>query len=87
MPRPRPIPLELQRQLNTLSTKLLNANAALRIKTIYCERLEYLLHQRNNRIDELFALLECARQQIRKLDTENKRLATLVATPQQPLLT
>src|ERR1700756_2875546 len=42
---------ELIRKIGTLSTKLLEVNATLRLKTIYCERLEVLLHQRNQRVD------------------------------------
>jgi hypothetical protein len=36
----------LEREKPTLQIKLLQANAALGSKTIYAERLEYLLHER-----------------------------------------
>ena len=79
MPRPHPIPPELQRKIHELQTKLLQANSALRLKTIYAERLEFLLQKRTERVDQLFGLLEQARRQNEKLDAENEHLATLIA--------
>ena len=43
-----------------LQLKLLRVNSALRLKTVYAERLEYLLHERSERIDELNGKLEQA---------------------------
>jgi hypothetical protein len=43
--------LDLERANTTLALKLLKANSALRLKTLYAERLEYLLHERSERID------------------------------------
>ena len=85
--RPSSSELQLQREIDTLGIKLLRANAALRLKTIYAERLEHLLHQRQERIDQLFGLLEQARTINHKLEAECEHLAQLVATTQQPLLT
>jgi septation ring formation regulator EzrA len=84
MPRPHRASsseLELSRKIDSLSTKLLQANATLRLKVLYCEKLEYLLHQRHERIDKLFALLEQARQRNMKLEAECEHLAALIAAP------
>jgi hypothetical protein len=43
--KPKPA-TDLQREIDTLAIKLLRANSALRLKTLYCERLEYLLRER-----------------------------------------
>ena len=45
-----------------LALKLLRVNAALRTKMLYAERLEYLLHERSERIDELNGQLEKGRR-------------------------
>jgi hypothetical protein len=37
---------------------LLRTNAALRLKTVYAERLEYLVQERSERIDELTAQVD-----------------------------
>jgi hypothetical protein len=82
MPRPHkptPYEIELQRKIHSLQTQLLKTNATLRLKIIYAERLETLVHQRNQRIDNLFGLLERARRQNIKLDEENEHLAALIA--------
>ena len=70
--------IELQRKVETLSLKLLRANAALRLKTVYCERLEYLMRERSERIDELNAKLDQLREQNKRLDQENEHLADMV---------
>jgi hypothetical protein len=49
--------VQLQREVEVLGLKLLKANSELRIKTLYAERLEYLLRERLTRIDELTAHL------------------------------
>jgi hypothetical protein len=82
MPRPHKpsaYEIELQRKIDTLSTKLLQVNAAMRLKVLYAERLEIALHQRNERIDQLFAQLQSAWQQNRKLEAECEHLAQLIA--------
>jgi predicted nuclease with TOPRIM domain len=56
----------------------LRANAALRLKTVYCERLEHLVQERSERIDELNSKLEQSRAQIRKLDAECEHLADML---------
>jgi septal ring factor EnvC (AmiA/AmiB activator) len=72
---------ELERKVETLSLKLLKANAALRTKTLYAERLEYLLHERNECIDTLNAKLDQLRAANKRLDQEAEHLARLVAVP------
>jgi tRNA G18 (ribose-2'-O)-methylase SpoU len=87
MPRPHKpsiYEIELQRKIDGLSTKLLQVNAALRLKVIYCQRLETLVCQRNQRVDQLYSLLERARRQNILLDEENERLATMIANDHRP---
>ena len=70
--------LQLQRECEVLQLKLLRTNAELRTKQIYCQRLEFLLHQRSERIDELNGKLEQSREQIRRLDQECEHLADMI---------
>jgi hypothetical protein len=74
--------VQLQREVTTLQLKLLKANAALRTKTLYAERLEYLLRERLTKIDELTTTIDGLREQNRKLEAEAEHLAALVARPQ-----
>ena len=81
MPRPRqpsPDELKLQRDINTLQLKLLRANSALRLKTIYAERLELLLRKRTGQIDELNGKIERLREQNKRLDQECEHLVEMV---------
>jgi uncharacterized protein YciW len=90
MPRPHhpnSNEVQLQRKIDTLQIRLLHVNSALRLKSIYAERLEVLLHKRNERIDQLSSLLEQSRTTNHRLELECEHLAQLIATPQQPLLT
>jgi hypothetical protein len=68
----------LQREITTLQLKLLRVNSALAIKTQYATRLEYLLHQRSETIDELTGKLEQSREQVRRLDQECEHLADMI---------
>jgi hypothetical protein len=70
--------LELQREVTTLGLKFLKANSELRTKTIYCQRLEFLLHQRTETIDELYGRLEQARAANQKLEQECEHLADMI---------
>jgi len=72
-------PTELERKVETLSLKLLRANAALCQKQIYCERLEFLLHQRSEKIDELTGTIDQLRLKIRLLGQEDGHLAAMLA--------
>jgi hypothetical protein len=53
----------------------------LRLKTAYAERLETLLHERLNKIDELNGQLQQSREQVRRLGLENEILAAMLAAP------
>jgi hypothetical protein len=53
-------------------------NSALAIKTQYASRLEYLLHQRTETIDELNGKLEQSREQVRRLDQENDQPVEII---------
>ena len=53
---------ELRKECEVLQLKLLKANSALALKTQYASRLEYLLHQRTETIDELNGKLEQSRE-------------------------
>ena len=70
--------LELQREVTTLQLKLLKVNRALALKTVYAQRLEFLVQQRSQRIDELNGKLEQSREQIRRLDQECEHLVQVV---------
>ena len=75
---------DLERKIHTLQVKLLQNNSALKLKTDYCERLEFLLRQRNQRVDQLFARLEQAQTANRRLEAECEHLAGLIANDNQP---
>ena len=79
--RPSSHELQLQRECEVLQLKLLRVNSALRLKTVYAERLEYLLHERSERIDELNGKLEQSRQQVQQLGLENQLLIEMIAAP------
>jgi septation ring formation regulator EzrA len=83
--KPKPA-IALEREKHELQMWLLKVNAELRLKTIYCEKLEYLLHQRHERIDQLFAQLERAYTVNRRLEQECEHLAGLVAANNTPAL-
>ena len=79
MPWPRRrsslIEVQLKRENDALALKLLRANSELATKTRYASRLEFLLRQRLERIDELTAQVDQVRMQNRKLDAEADRWA------------
>jgi multidrug resistance efflux pump len=77
---PKPIS-QLERQIETLQIKLLRANSELRLKTVYAQRLEFLLQHRMATIDELVAKLDQARAQNKRLEAEADHLAALIAAP------
>jgi hypothetical protein len=62
--------IELQRKCETLSIKLLRANAELRMKTIYASRLEVLVQERCAMIDALHGRIDQLRDQNKKLEIE-----------------
>jgi hypothetical protein len=73
-----------ERKVHELQMKLLAANAQLRLKTIYAERLEVLIHERCNRIDALFHQLELAHAANHKLKLECERLAHIITASPHP---
>jgi hypothetical protein len=75
---------DLERKIHALQVKLLQTNSALKLKTDYCERLEFLLRQRNQRVDQLFAQLERACTANRRLEAECEHLASLIANDRRP---
>ena len=75
-----------EREKHQLQMKLLQTNSALRLKTLYAERLEHLVCERNKRIDTLYSQLQSAWQRNRKLEAEAEHLAALVANRGQPPL-
>jgi len=70
---PKPIS-QLERQIETLQIKLLRANSELRLKTVYAQRLEFLLQHRMATIDELVAKLDQARAQNKRLEAGRRSL-------------
>ena len=76
--KPNPSQTELLHEVTVLSAKLLRANSELRTKTIFIERLQYLLRARTERIDELNGKLQDARAANQQLEQECEHLAALV---------
>ena len=72
---------DLERQNHTLAIKLLKANTELRSKTLYAKRLEYLLHERSERIDQLTGVIDQLRSANQKLNLENHCLTALLTAP------
>jgi hypothetical protein len=75
----KPRPLEpLEKENNELKTTIVVLRREVEIKEGHVGRLQFLLRERHNKIDDLNAKLEQARAQIRKLDGECEHLAELV---------
>ena len=73
---------ELRKECEVLQLKLLRVNSALRLKTLYAERLEHLVHERSETIDQLTAKLDQSRQQVQHLSLQNEILVAMIAAPQ-----
>jgi hypothetical protein len=71
----------LQREKHELAIRLLRANSQLRLKQLYCERLEFLLHERLEKIDQLTGVIEQLRAQTQRLGLENQVLVAMIAAP------
>ena len=56
-------------------------NRQLAMKTQYASRLELLLHERLNKIDQLTAQVDQLRHRNKKLGLENEVLTAMIATP------
>ena len=81
-PPPHCTELQLQRENATLAIKLLKVNSERRIKQIYCQRLEYLFHERLTKIDQLTGVIDQLRSANQKLGLQNEILAAMIAAPQ-----
>ena len=87
MPRPpKPTPAELKLKLENdgLKTTIVCLRRDIESKQGAVGRLEVLMRERMERIDELNGRLEQARAQNRRLDEENERLVEMVRLPQSP---
>ena len=84
MPRPRkptPTELQLKRENDGLKTTIVCLRREIENRQGAVGRLEFLMRQRSERIDELNGKLEQARAQNRRLDEENERLVEMVRLP------
>jgi hypothetical protein len=75
--KPRPT-TELQRQLDAAQLKLLRANAELEHKTQIVNRLETLVAERNETVDQLHQRIDQLRAANARLDAEAERLCEMV---------
>jgi hypothetical protein len=78
--------LQLQKVNDGLRTEILKLRHELTTKQTYAERLEILLRERMERIDDLNGKLEQAREQNKRLKAEAEHLAAMVATPRPSML-
>jgi hypothetical protein len=69
---------QLQRTNGALSTTVLELRRELTTKQQYASRLEFLLHQRNERIDQLTAQVDQLRQHSRHADEDAEHMAMFV---------
>src|SRR5262249_38317738 len=76
----------IQKEIGGLCTELIQLRHQLASKQQYAERLEVLLRQRLERIDNLNGKLEQARESNKRLKGEGKRLAVMVETPRPSML-
>jgi regulator of replication initiation timing len=84
-PRHRqPTRTELQlllKENDGLRTEIIRLRHQLTTNQHYAGRLECLLHERMERIDQLTATIDQLRERNRRLDEEAEHLAAMVATP------
>ena len=74
----KPNATKLQHECDRLSVQLRQAREQLQIQERHRVGLEVMLDTRAERIDQLTAKLDQSRQQVRRLDEENERLAEMV---------
>jgi uncharacterized coiled-coil DUF342 family protein len=72
----------LLKEIDGLRTEIVRLRHELTNKTQYASRLEVLLRERMEKIDEFTATIDQLRERNRKLDAEAEHLAALVAAPQ-----
>jgi hypothetical protein len=78
MPWKPAVPSQLQRENDALKTTIVCLRRELENKRGYAGRLEYLLHQRTETIDQLHGTINRLREQNRRLDAEADRSAEMV---------
>jgi len=71
--------LQLQKANDGLRTEIVNLRHELTNKRGYAERLEVLLRERMERIDELTATIDQLRERNKRLETEAEHLAVMAA--------
>ena len=71
---------EVAKECEQLRTQLALLHSELAHKQTFVGRLELLIHQRNETINNLNAKLEQSREQCRRIDAEADRLAALFQT-------
>jgi hypothetical protein len=71
--------LQLQKANDGLRTEIVNLRHELTNKQGYAERLEILLRERMERIDELTATIDQLRERNKRLETEADHLAKIAA--------
>ena len=76
----------LQKENDGLRTEIVKLRHELTNKQDYAERLEILLRERMERIDDLNGKLEQAREHNKRLKAEAEHLAAIVAAPRPSML-
>ena len=71
----------IEQENDALKTTICCLRRELENKNQYTGKLEYLVHERSERIDELSAKLEQLREQLRRLGLENEILTAMIAAP------
>jgi regulator of replication initiation timing len=75
------VELQLQKENDALRTEIVKLRHELTTKKHYAERLEVLLRERMERIDELYATIDQLRERNKRLEAEADHLATIIAVP------
>jgi len=84
-PKPTPNEPHLIKENDSLKTTIVCLRRDLTDKEGHVGRLEFLLHEWMERVDELNAKIEQLRDQNRRLDQENEHLVEMVRLPPGPL--
>jgi hypothetical protein len=75
----------VERENAGLRTVIIQLRRELENKQGYAAKLELVLHQRLETIDQLTAKLEQSRQQVRHLGLENEILTAMITAPAPPV--
>jgi hypothetical protein len=84
--RSHPSVAQLEHEIDTLRSELVRLRHDLTSKVGYAAKLELVLHQRMERIDQLQAAIDLLRQRNQHLDLENHCLTALLAAPDAAML-